>query len=62
MSDCNDLTQAMFATSDSPRLEARLVVEVDGGHHNQEEQTAYDSKRTAWLRNENFQVLRFLGS
>jgi very-short-patch-repair endonuclease len=40
-------------------LEARLVVEVDGGQHNEAEQTAYDAKRTAWLQNENFQVLRF---
>jgi len=40
-------------------FEARLVVEIDGGQHGEEEQLAHDSKRTAWLQNENFRVLRF---
>ena len=40
-------------------FEARLVVEIDGGHHGEEQQLAHDSKATAWLLNENFRVLRF---
>ena len=40
-------------------FEARLVVEIDGGQHGEKEQLAHDSKRTAWLQNENFRVLRF---
>lgn len=39
-------------------LEARLVVEVDGGQHNTE-QLEYDSVRDRWLQSQNFGVLRF---
>ena len=38
-------------------FEARLIVEVDGGQH--VEQQAYDTKRTAWLEAQGFRVLRF---
>ena len=38
-------------------LEKLVVVEVDGGQHNQ--QKSYDAKRDAWLRAEGFTVLRF---
>lgn len=38
-------------------LEKRLVIEVDGGQHNQ--QQSYDARRDAWLRAEGFIVLRF---
>jgi adenine-specific DNA-methyltransferase len=40
-------------------LEARLVVEIDGGQHGEDRQLAYDSRRTVWLQNQNFRVLRF---
>jgi len=36
---------------------AKLVIEVDGGQHATE--TAYDAKRTAFLRGQGFRVLRF---
>ena len=38
-------------------LEKRVIIEVDGGQHS--EQKAYDDKRSAWLRSEDFTVLRF---
>jgi very-short-patch-repair endonuclease len=38
-------------------LEARLVIEVDGGQH--VEQQTYDTARTAWLESQGFRVLRF---
>lgn len=38
-------------------FEARLIVEVDGGQH--ADQQPYDEKRTAWLKAERFRVLRF---
>jgi very-short-patch-repair endonuclease len=38
-------------------LEKRVIIEVDGGQHS--EQKAYDDKRSAWLRSEGFEVLRF---
>jgi very-short-patch-repair endonuclease len=38
-------------------LEKLVIVEVDGGQHNQ--QKSYDDKRDAWLRAEGFTVLRF---
>lgn len=33
----------------------RIIIEVDGGQHNE----IVDQARDAWLRNEGFQVLRF---
>src|SRR5262249_17331095 len=39
-------------------LEARLIIEVDGGQHAADE-AAYDAKRDAWLRGEGFRILRF---
>ena len=39
-------------------LEARLVVEVDGGQHS----AAQDARRTAWLQANGFRVVRFWNS
>jgi very-short-patch-repair endonuclease len=38
-------------------LEKRLVIEVDGGQH--AENANYDTERDAWLRAQDFVVLRF---
>lgn len=38
-------------------LEHRLIVEVDGGQHT--EQAGYDEKRSAWLQQQGFRVIRF---
>ena len=38
-------------------LEKRLIVEVDGGQHMDDER--YDLERDAWIRSQNFTVLRF---
>ena len=38
-------------------LEKKLIVEVDGGQHN--EQVSYDNERTAWLESQGYRVLRF---
>ncbi|MEW6681603.1 MAG: endonuclease domain-containing protein [Nitrospirota bacterium] len=38
-------------------LEARLIVEVDGGHHLSARE--YDAERSEWLQSQNFRVLRF---
>ena len=38
-------------------LEARLVIELDGDYHNN--QQAYDRERDNWMQQQNFQVLRF---
>jgi len=38
-------------------LEKRLVIEVDGGHHS--EKFNYDSERDAWLKKQNFKIMRF---
>jgi len=37
-------------------LEARLIIEIDGGQHSESRQ---DSIRDAWLRSQGFEVLRF---
>ena len=38
-------------------LEKRLVVEVDGSQHN--EQQSYDAARTDWLESQGYRVLRY---
>jgi very-short-patch-repair endonuclease len=38
-------------------FEKRLIVEVDGGQHS--EQISYDSKRSQWLKNQGYRLLRF---
>ena len=38
-------------------FEKRLVLELDGGHH--QDQAAYDEQRTTWLEAQGFRVLRF---
>jgi very-short-patch-repair endonuclease len=37
----------------------KLVVEADGGQHNEPEHITYDQKRTAWLEKQGYHVLRF---
>ena len=39
-------------------LDARLIIEIDGGQH-ESDQAAYDAKRDTWLRGEGFRILRF---
>jgi very-short-patch-repair endonuclease len=38
-------------------LEQKLIVELDGGQHT--EQVEYDEKRSAWLRECGYRVLRY---
>ena len=38
-------------------FEIRLVIEVDGGQHMERE--IYDARRTLWLEDANFRVIRF---
>ncbi|MYC36701.1 MAG: endonuclease domain-containing protein [Chloroflexi bacterium] len=38
-------------------LERNLIVELDGGQH--QEQTDYDAERTRWLESQGFRVIRF---
>jgi len=40
----------------------RLIVELDGGHHNNDEQAQRDRERQAWLEKEGYRVLRFWNS
>jgi very-short-patch-repair endonuclease len=41
---------------DFVHLGARLIIECDGGQHNE---SATDSQRDAWLREQGFKILRF---
>ena len=43
-------------------LSARLVIELDGGQHNEEANEALDDRRTAWLETQGYRVLRFWNS
>lgn len=38
---------------------AKLIIELDGGHHTEIRQLEYDSARTRWLETNGFRVLRF---
>jgi very-short-patch-repair endonuclease len=40
-------------------LSARLVIELDGGQHNEDANIARDAERTAWLNAQGFRVIRF---
>ncbi|MDE2938004.1 MAG: endonuclease domain-containing protein [Chloroflexota bacterium] len=41
-------------------FEKRLIIEVDGGHHLEQQST--DAKRTKWLESQGFRVIRFWNS
>lgn len=43
-------------------LEKKLVVEIDGGYHNESDSKEYDTHRTRILEGEGFKVLRFSNS
>jgi very-short-patch-repair endonuclease len=40
-------------------LKARLLIELDGGHHSQDAVAAGDEIRTRWLESEGYRVIRF---
>lgn len=40
-------------------LDARLIVEVDGGYHSEKEQIIADEERTQWLNSNGYTVLRY---
>ena len=40
-------------------FEKRLIVEIDGGQHNEEGAAVRDEHRTTWLRGRGFEVIRF---
>jgi very-short-patch-repair endonuclease len=40
----------------------RLIIELDGGHHNQDEEARRDRTRQAWLEQEGYRVIRFWNS
>ncbi|WP_246529191.1 endonuclease domain-containing protein [Microvirga zambiensis] len=40
-------------------LKARLLIELDGGQHSQDDIIAKDEARTRWLEQEGYRVIRF---
>ncbi len=40
-------------------MAARLLIEVDGSQHGEDQNKAYDDGRTRWLEKEGYRVLRF---
>jgi very-short-patch-repair endonuclease len=40
----------------------RLVIELDGGHHNEDETALRDRERQLWLEREGYRVIRFWNS
>jgi leucyl-tRNA synthetase len=43
-------------------LTEKLIIEIDGDYHSEEEQAKYDNARTAWFNELGLQVLRFTNS
>jgi very-short-patch-repair endonuclease len=39
--------------------ERRLIIEVDGGQHNQPDHVISDAERSAYLRSQGYRILRF---
>ncbi|WP_245266554.1 endonuclease domain-containing protein [Bradyrhizobium sp. WSM1743] len=37
----------------------RLIIELDGGHHNEDDTAARDLVRQGWLEREGYSVIRF---
>jgi len=44
---------------DFVNLENKLIIEIDGGQHNQEQTREKDAQRTEWLEGEGYRILRF---
>jgi len=44
---------------DFASLESRVIVEIDGGQHNEHGKKEKDGERTAWLKREGYHILRF---
>ena len=40
----------------------RLIIELDGGHHNEDDAFRRDQERQAWLEQEGYRVVRFWNS
>ncbi|OKO79953.1 endonuclease domain-containing protein [Bradyrhizobium sp. NAS96.2] len=40
----------------------RLIIELDGGHHNEDEMAKRDRERQQWLEREGYRVVRFWNS
>ncbi|WP_038950074.1 MULTISPECIES: endonuclease domain-containing protein [Bradyrhizobium] len=40
----------------------RLIIELDGGHHNEDDVAARDLERQRWLEHEGYRVVRFWNS
>nr|WP_249794899.1 endonuclease domain-containing protein [Bradyrhizobium sp. Oc8] len=40
----------------------RLIIELDGGHHNEDETAKRDLERQRWLESEGYRVVRFWNS
>jgi len=40
-------------------LKARLLIELDGGHHSKDDIACKDEARTRWLEKEGYRVVRF---
>lgn len=44
---------------DFASFERKLIVEIDGGQHNEKEAREKDEERTAWLEERGYRLLRF---
>ena len=47
---------------DFVNFEKKLIIEIDGGQHNEDRILSQDAMRTAWLNSQGFRVIRFWNS
>jgi very-short-patch-repair endonuclease len=40
-------------------FDRKLIIEIDGGQHNQQEKVRSDEERTDWLKEKGYRILRF---
>lgn len=61
ISDCKFRRQHPIAgyIPDFVCLEKRLIIEIDGGYHNEKEQQEFDKARENWLQEAGFEMIRF---
>jgi very-short-patch-repair endonuclease len=45
--------------ADFVSFEKRLIIEIDGGQHNEDKNTMKAEQRTAWLEKDGYRVIRF---
>ena len=58
-SGCNPNYRPEFEYGDFICREIKMLIELDGGQHNEQSNIVYDLSRTKYLENKGYKVIRF---